>query len=129
MFLLRSLVLAFLFATSAHALVIDARLPDAAQEQRAQTLFHAMRCIVCEGQSLAESDAGFAIQMRAEIRRMVAEGQSNGAITEYFVARYGHEILQTPPLAGNTLLLWLAPVLLLAAAAWFIRPRRLRSPS
>ncbi len=119
-----SLLLAALLAWNAHALVIDAKLDDPAQEAQAQQLFHALRCVVCEGQSLAESDAVFAQQMRSEIRTRLAQGDSADAVKSYFVEHYGAQILQSPPLAANTYFLWAMPVLFLLIAAWLMRPRR-----
>lgn len=111
-------------AASAQALVIDTRLDDPAREAQAQELFHDLRCVVCEGQSLAESDAVFAQQMRREIREQLQNGDSPQAIKDYFVARYGAQILQSPPLAANTYFLWAMPVLFLLIGAWLMRPRR-----
>lgn len=125
---MRSLLISIACATvlgwNAHALVIDTKLGDPAQEAHAQQLFHALRCVVCEGQSLAESDAVFAQQMRSEIRTRLKQGDSPDAVKAYFVERYGAQILQAPPLAANTYFLWAMPVLFLLIAAWLMRPRR-----
>lgn len=121
---LRRSILFLLIAVSAHALVIDAQLDNPAREAQAQQLFHELRCVVCEGQSLAESDAMFAQQMRREIRECLQQGDSPDSIKDYFVERYGAQILQTPPLAANTYFLWAMPVLFLLIAAWLMRPRR-----
>lgn len=101
-----------LAASSAQALVVEPALPDRQQEQAAQQLFHDMKCVVCEGQSLAESDAAFAQQMRGHIRRMIAKGNTPQQVRDYFAQRYGDQILLTPPLAPRTALLWAAPLLL-----------------
>lgn len=115
-----------LFAFNAHALVLDSKLPNAEQEARARVLFHELRCIVCEGQSLAESDAVFAQQMRSEVRRMIGDGESDEAVKDYFIERYGERILQSPPLNAHTALLWLAPALFLGIAAFLMRRKRSR---
>lgn len=121
---LRTSLLALLcMAGAAHALVLDRPLPDAQQEAQAQQLFHALRCVVCEGQSLAESDATFAQQMRAEIRRMITDGKSEPAVRAYFTERYGARILLTPPVEPSTYLLWGMPVLLLGIASVLLWPR------
>ena len=122
--LLSSFVLMALLASGAQALVIDARLSNPAREEAAQQLFHELRCMVCEGQSLAESDALFAQQMRDEIRRRLENGDSADSVKDYFVARYGSAILQSPPLNGVTFLLWAMPILFLLIAAWLMWPRR-----
>lgn len=102
-----------LLTTHAFAATIEQPLPNPAQEAQARTLFHALKCVVCEGQSLAESDAALAAQMRARIRAMVAEGKSEAEILAFFRASYGDRILLTPPLQADTYLLWLAPLFLL----------------
>ena len=122
--LLSSFMVVALLATSAQALVIDTRLNNPAREEAAQQLFHELRCMVCEGQSLAESDALFAQQMRNEIRRRLENGDGADSVKDYFVERYGSAILQSPPLNAVTLLLWVMPVLSLFMAAWLMWPRR-----
>lgn len=122
--LLSSFLLMALMVTNAHALVIDNHLDDPAREQTAQQLFHELRCMVCEGQSLAESDAVFAQQMRTEIRRRLENGDSPDAVKDYFVERYGAAILQTPPFNSVTLFLWAMPILFLLVAVWLMWPPR-----
>lgn len=107
-----------LWAPLALAATIETPLPNATQEQAARALFHELRCVTCEGQSVADSDATLARQMRARIRTMVAEGKSSHDILEYFQSRYGDTILMTPPVADHTALLWLAPFLLLLGGGW-----------
>ncbi len=106
-----------LLAANAFATTIEQPLPDAAQEQTARTLFHELKCVVCEGQSLADSDATLAGQMRDHVRRLVAQGQSEQEILGAFKESYGDTILLTPPVEPTTYLLWLAPLLLLAIGA------------
>lgn len=84
---------------------------------RARTLDSELRCMTCQGETIAESSADLAADMRAEVRRRIAAGQSDDQIKAYFVSRYGDFILMRPPVQGNTLLLWLAPGLALLAAA------------
>lgn len=98
----------------AQAATIEQPLPNAAQEQTARALFHELKCVVCEGQSLADSDAALAKQMRAHVRLMVAEGKTADEVLAFFRTRYGEQILLTPPVEGSTALLWVAPLLLLA---------------
>lgn len=125
---LSSFLLMLCLAQGAVAMTLESRLADPAQESLAQELFHEIRCIVCEGQSLAESDAVLAQQMRAEIRRRVATGDDAGQVKDYFVQQYGTQILQRPPLIGATAFLWAMPVLFLLVGAWFLRPRRRGDP-
>lgn len=110
-----------LFALAAQAVTIEPKLNDPAQEAVARQVIAQLNCVVCEGQALAESDATFAREMRAEIRRMAAEGQSETAILDYFRTRYGARILLTPPMQPSTLLLWLGPVLFVLAGALLLR--------
>lgn len=119
-----------LISHAATALMLEPPMADAQQEAQAQQLFHAMRCVVCEGQSLADSDATFAVQMRAEIREQLARGDSPAAITDYFTARYGDAILMQPPLKPNTYLLWVMPFLfVLGGIAWVYRNTRHTPPT
>ncbi len=103
----------------------DTPLTNAAQELRAKALFHELRCMVCEGQSLADSHAQMAIQMRQLIRSQITQGMSDDAILDFFVQRYGNEVRMTPPLQASTWLLWLAPLLfLLGGSFWLWRLQR-----
>lgn len=108
--------------------VVEASPQTGKEEARLQGLYHQFHCMVCAGQSLAESDAKLAINMRAKIRKLVAEGKKDAEIKEYFVARYSEDILMRPPVSGHTLPLWLAPGLCalagLAFAGIYIRRHR-----
>lgn len=109
----------------AQAVTLEKPLANTAQEARAQVLFETMRCVVCEGQPLAESDARHAVDMRASIRNMIASGDSDDAIYSFFRARYGDEIFMRPPAHGASLGLWLAPFfILLCAVIFMIRHHR-----
>ena len=105
---------------SAHAASIDQPLMDTAQEKTAHAVFRELRCVVCAGQSLAESDATLAIQMRAHVRELLAQGKTEDEILAHFRARYGDQILLTPPLEEKTALLWLAPLLLLGGGFYAV---------
>lgn len=102
-------------AFSAHAMLLETPLADPAQEAAAQALFHELKCVVCEGQALADSNADFAADMRAQVRRMLESGQSPADIRQYFSSRYGDQVLMTPPMAARTYLLWFGPLLVLLA--------------
>ncbi|MCG5534830.1 cytochrome c-type biogenesis protein [Ectothiorhodospira mobilis] len=87
---------------------------DPKMEDRYRALLHQLRCTVCQNQSLADSNAGLARDLRREVREQLRAGVSDEGITEYLVARYGDFVLYRPPLSARTLLLWTGPFLLLA---------------
>ena len=101
----------------------DRQLPDARQEQRAQALMEEVRCLVCQGQSIADSDAEMAGDMRDLIRRRIASGQSPSEVRGWLIDRYGTWITYRPPAEPVTWPLWIAPVLLLVAGALVARSR------
>ena len=107
-------------ALPAHAVTVEKPLDDPKLEKRAHGLFTELKCVVCEGQALAESDAPLAIDMRQTIRNMLRIGQSDEAIRAYFATRYGDGILLTPPVNQSTTLLWLMPVLALGIGIAFL---------
>jgi len=97
------------------------QLPDAAQEAKAKALMETVRCVVCQGQSIADSDADMAGDMRAMIRQRIAAGETPAQIRKWLIARYGDYITYDPPLSAVTLPLWLAPLVLLGLGAWIAR--------
>ena len=99
------------------------QLPDARQEAAATKLMFEIRCLVCQGQSVADSDAELAGDMRHLIRSRVAAGEQPGAIRSWLVERYGNWISYTPPAEPIGWPLWVAPLLLLAAGLLLIRKR------
>lgn len=108
----------------------DVPLTDAAQEERARGLFRELRCEVCEGQTIADSNAPLASDMRSLVRGKVAAEQSDAAILTFFAERYGDNILMRPPVAARTLPLWLAPIgFLLLGGLVFVRYFRRRKES
>lgn len=106
------------------------QLADPAREAEARTLMEELRCIVCQGQSIADSDAEMAGDMRALVRERIAAGESAGDVRDWLIARYGDYVTYDPPLSAATAPLWIAPVLLLilgiAIAARTFRRRRAR---
>lgn len=94
------------------------QLPDAAQEAKAKRLMEELRCLVCQGQSIADSDAPLAGDMRNEVRTKIAAGESPDAIREWLVARYGNWVDYDPPFDMATAFLWLGPLLFLALGGW-----------
>jgi cytochrome c-type biogenesis protein CcmH len=88
---------------------------DPAAEARLKALSQELRCLVCQNQTLADSNAPLAEDLRREIRELIAKGLSDKEITDYLVARYGDFVRYRPPLKSQTVLLWAGPFLLLAA--------------
>jgi cytochrome c-type biogenesis protein CcmH len=88
-----------------------------ALEKRVAGLSHELRCLVCQNQSLAESNAPLAVDLRNQIREQLAGGASEGEVREFMVARYGDFVLYRPPLKATTLALWIGPFVLLVAGA------------
>jgi len=86
---------------------------DPVLEQRLMTLAAGLRCLVCQNQSLAESNAELAVDLRNEMREQMRRGASDQDVIDYLVARYGDFVLYRPPLKASTLLLWFGPALLL----------------
>ena len=87
------------------------------QEERFDKLTGELRCLVCQNQSLADSDAPLAHDLRDEIHKMMLDGQTDDQIRSFLIERYGDFVLYRPPVKGNTLVLWLAPLLLLLGGA------------
>ncbi len=101
----------------------DTQLPDPRQEREARALMETIRCLVCQGQAIADSDAEMAGDMRALIRRRIAAGESAESIRAWLVSRYGNWVTYDPPLEPVTWPLWGAPVLLVLAGLWLARGR------
>lgn len=108
-------VLLLLFVTP--VLAQEPQLADPKLEQRARDLSHEIRCVVCQSQSVAESDSDIARDMRALIREQIAAGQSDQQIRDYLVARYGDFVLFEPPFKATTYVLWIGPFVLLVLAS------------
>jgi len=106
------------------------QLPNPQQEAKAQALMDELRCLVCQGQSIADSDAELAGDMRDLVRRRIAAGQKPSAIRSWLIQRYGTWISYKPTDEPAAWPLWLAPIALLLAGAWLISRRvRLRLKS
>jgi cytochrome c-type biogenesis protein CcmH len=103
--------------------------PDDALDARLKSLENQLRCLVCQNQTLAESSAPLAEDLRREVRELAASGKSDDDIRGYLVARYGDFVLYKPPMKPTTWLLWLGPFALLAGGAlvwWNVLRRRSR---
>lgn len=101
----------------------DRQLPDPKQEARAQALMEEIRCLVCQGQSIADSDAELAGDMRDLVRRRIAAGEKPAAIRAWLVQRYGSWISYKPTAEPAAWPLWLAPLALLLVGAVLVRKR------
>jgi cytochrome c-type biogenesis protein CcmH len=97
------------------------QLADPAQEAQAMRLMHSLRCIQCQGQSIADSDAAMAGTMRAEVRQQIAAGEKPQAIRSWMIDRYGEWVSFEPEMKGVGLLLWVAPFLIFIASIWLAR--------
>lgn len=97
------------------------QLPDAGQERAAQNLMQTIRCVVCQGQSIADSDADLAGDMRAIVRHRIAAGEAPEAIRGWLVARYGRWVSYKPTVEPITWPLWATPVALLGVGGWLAR--------
>ena len=121
-----------LVAPPALAVNPDETLSDPALEARARDLSAEIRCLVCQNQSIDESDAELAREMRLLIRERLAAGESESAIKEYLVSRYGDFVLFRPPVIPATYLLWFGPFLLMLvgalAAFAYLRAQRRHRP-
>src|SRR6476469_72166 len=101
------------------------QLPDAAQEAKARALMEELRCLVCQGQSIADSDAELAGDMRDLVRRRIAAGEKPSAIRAWLIQRYGTWVSYKPTAEAAAWPLWLAPLALIMIGVWMIR-RRIR---
>jgi cytochrome c-type biogenesis protein CcmH len=101
---------------------------DPALEARAMAIAENLRCLVCQNQTIADSRADLAVDLKTQIREKLKAGMSDGAILDFMVARYGDFVLYRPPLKASTVLLWFGPfALLLGAFAFLLFQLRRRS--
>ncbi len=101
----------------------DTQLPDPAKEAQAQALMATLRCLVCQGQSIADSDADLAGSMRAMVRTRIAAGEKPEAIRAWLVSRYGNWVSFAPSVQPLTWPLWAAPLLFVLVGLWIARKR------
>jgi cytochrome c-type biogenesis protein CcmH len=114
----------------AHAVQPDEIMADPAKESRARDLSRELRCMVCQNQSIDDSEAPLARDLRLLVRERIAAGDSDGQVIDFLVARYGEFVLLKPRFNPHTLLLWLLPPLALAGggfALWTYNRRRSKS--
>lgn len=105
------------------------QLPDPAQEAKAQALMETLRCLVCQGQSIADSDASMAGDMRNVVRTRIAAGEDPEQIRQWLIERYGQYVSYKPVLTTDTWPLYAAPIAFLLVAALLLRGRFRRGPA
>lgn len=115
-----SLLLAIL-AAGAQPNMAHTQLSDPAQESQARALMETLRCLVCQGQSIADSDADMAADMRSLVRERIAAGEKPAQIRTWLMQRYGEYVTYDPPLSAVTWPLWLTPLALLALGIFVAR--------
>ena len=118
------ILVALSLAAPALAVQPDEILKDPTLEARARSLSQELRCMVCQNQSIDDSDAPLAKDLRVLVRERLTAGDSNNQVIDFLVARYGEFVLLKPRVSAHTLLLWLAPFAVLAFAAFFVLMNR-----
>jgi len=127
---IRVLAMLLLLAGPAFAVSNPAEmLPDRAQEQRAEAIGHQLRCLVCQNESVEDSDADLARDLRRIIRTRVQAGDSDQQVIDWMVARYGDFVRLKPPFDAQTLVLWFAPALALLVGLGAVLVSRRRRPA
>jgi cytochrome c-type biogenesis protein CcmH len=130
--MMRALTIALLLAVSAVALAIDPEpaFSDPAMQARYEKLTRELRCLVCQNQTIADSNAGLAQDLRREVRELMVAGKTDQEIDDFLTDRYGDFVLYNPPVKPRTYLLWAAPALLVVlgmGAAVTVVMRRARA--
>lgn len=110
-------LLALLFTLPVLAVDTEPGLINRHLEQRYETLIHELRCLVCQNETIADSSASLAADLRAQVRSQLLAGKTDDQIRQYMVARYGDFVLFKPPVQPNTWLLWSGPFLILMIGA------------
>ena len=129
-FFLGALLIALCFTTPAiadsllpAARYADTQLPDPRQEAQARALMETLRCLVCQGQAISDSDAEMAGDMRALVRTRIQAGETPDQVRDWLIARYGNWVTYDPPFSWLTAPLWLLPILLIVAGFFLARGR------
>jgi cytochrome c-type biogenesis protein CcmH len=110
----------FTLASPAMAIDTDKAFDDPELQARYEHIIEEVRCLKCQNQSIMDSNAFLAGDLRREIRRMLTEGKTDDEIYDFLVARYGEFALYRPRMSGKTLILWIAPILLLLAGGFVL---------
>lgn len=111
---------ALLISLTASAIDTGAAFEDPEMQARYENLISEVRCLVCQNQTIKDSNVFLAADLRREIRRMMTEGMSDAEIADFLVARYGDFVLYNPRKSGRTLILWITPAMLLGIGAFVI---------
>ena len=122
-------LLPLLFAAFVAAKEAPPAAADPVLEKRVMALAEELRCLVCQNQTLADSNAPLAEDLRNQLREKIREGKSDAEVVDFLVERYGDFVLYRPPLKATTILLWFGPLLLLAAGFAVLLRRLLRRRS
>ena len=119
-------------AGSAFGQASEIARPDAATEARLKALAEELRCLVCQNQTIADSNAPLAVDLRNQIREQMAAGKSDQDVVDFMVQRYGDFVLYRPPVKATTILLWAGPFVFLVLGLFFLfrflRARRVPEP-
>lgn len=118
-----SLLVLLLVASGAIAGEAAPSAQDPVLEKRVMSLANELRCLVCQNQTIADSNSGLAVDLKNQIREKLQAGESEKDIASYMVTRYGDFVLYKPPFKVTTVLLWLGPLLLLLAGFWLLLRR------
>lgn len=122
-----------LLHSPAQAVEPDEMLKDPALEERAREVSKDLRCVVCQNQSIDDSDSGIAKKMRVLVRDRISQGDSNQEVKDYLVSRYGDFVLLKPPVKGKTLVLWFGPAAMiligLIGIIFYYRKRNTQTPA
>jgi cytochrome c-type biogenesis protein CcmH len=126
-----AMLLAICLTTAAQAVEPDEILADGKLEARARHLSTGLRCLVCQNQSIDDSSAPLARDLRLLVRERLQSGETDAQVMRFITDRYGQFVLLNPPVGRNTLLLWATPILLLLASAllWWRRRKPVASPA
>ncbi len=118
--MLMAFTMLILFASVAVAIDTDKAFDEPELQARYEHIIEEVRCLKCQNQSIKDSNAFLAGDLRREIRRMLSEGKSDDEIYDFLVARYGEFALYRPRMSGKTLVLWIAPIALLLAGGFVL---------
>ncbi len=119
---LRAMLLAAVIGWPASVLAIDTEraFDDPVLQQRYESINRELRCLVCQNQTIADSNATLAADLRREVREMIAAGRTDAEIREFMIERYGDFVLYRPRMTAGNFLLWAAPLLLLLGGAYVV---------
>ena len=128
---MKKILVVLMMALAAPAMAVNPNemLKDPAQEHRARELGKDLRCLVCQNQSIDDSDADLAKDLRVIVRERIAKGDSDDQVRKFVVDRYGDYVLLKPPFKASTLALWLGPLALFLGALWAVRAFYRRRPA